>query len=258
MQELQVIEQNNEFYVDSREVAEMVGKRHDNLARDIKGYIKVLEDSSKLSSRKFFEESTYVNSQNKVQPCYLLTRKGCDIVANKMTGSKGVLFTATYVDAFHEMQEHIKKQSQLNVPQTPMQALEMMFKIQKDQEKFNQKMERQITSIRHIVGIETKNWRNDTNNILSAIAKHLGGKDMHQKVRAEAYKALEEKGRCNLKIRMQNRKGKMLANGATKTQIKKLSKLDVINDDPRLIEIYISVIKNMAIKYGVDVSQFEI
>ncbi|HGZ6384299.1 TPA: Rha family transcriptional regulator, partial [Staphylococcus aureus] len=123
MQALQIVEQNETHYVDSREVAEMIGKRHDNLVRDIKGYIKVLEDSSKLSSHNFFEESTYVNSQNKVQPCYLLTKKGCDIVANKMTGSKGILFTATYVDAFHKMDEYIKQQAQLNVPQTPMQAL---------------------------------------------------------------------------------------------------------------------------------------
>ncbi|MDN8828523.1 Rha family transcriptional regulator [Staphylococcus aureus] len=127
MQALQIVEQNETHYVDSREVAEMIGKRHDNLVRDIKGYIKVLEDSSKLSSHNFFEESTYVNSQNKVQPCYLLTKKGCDIVANKMTGSKGILFTATYVDAFHKMDEYIKQQAQLNVPQTPMQALRLMF-----------------------------------------------------------------------------------------------------------------------------------
>ena len=179
------------------------------------------------------------------------------MVANKMTGSKGVLFTAMYVDAFHKMDEHIKR-SQLNVPQTPMQALEMMFKVQKDQEQFNKEMKREITGIRNIVGIETKNWRNDTNKILSAIAQHLGGGDMHKKIKTEAYTALEEKGRCNLKVRMQNRKGKMLANGSTKTQINKLSKLDVIADEPRLIEIYISVIKSMAIKYGVDVSQFEI
>ncbi|WP_194750372.1 Rha family transcriptional regulator [Staphylococcus chromogenes] len=258
MQALQVIEQNNEFYVDSREVAEMVGKRHDNLVRDIKGYIKILEDSSKLSSHNFFEESTYINSQNKIQPCYLLTKKGCDMVANKMTGSKGVLFTAIYVDAFHEMQEHIKKQSQINAPTTQLEAIKMFVQIQEEQQAFNKRIEKDVNSIRHIVGIETKNWRNDTNNILSAIAKHLGGGNMHQKVRAEAYKALEDKGRCNLKIRMQNRKGKMLANGATKTQIKNLSKLDVITDEPRLIEIYISVIKNMAIKYGVDISQFEI
>lgn len=257
MQDLQVVEQNNEFYVDSREVAEMVGKRHDHLIRDIKGYIEVLEENPKLGTRNFFEESTYITNQNKIQPCYLLTKKGCDMVANKMTGSKGVLFTAMYVDAFHKMDEHIK-QSQLNVPQTPMQALEMMFKVQKDQEQFNKEMKREITGIRNIVGIETKNWRNDTNKMLGAIAQHLGGGEKHQKVRIEAYKLLEEKGRCKLEQRLNNRKAKMLSQGATKSQINKLSKLDVITDEPRLIEIYISVIKSMAIKYGVDVSQFEI
>lgn len=257
MQELQIVKQNNELYVDSREVAEMVGKRHDHLIRDIRGYIEILEDNPELGSRQFFEKSTYINSQNKLQPCYLLTKKGCDMVANKMTGSKGVLFTAMYVDAFHKMNEHIKE-SQLNVPKTPMEALEMMFKAQKNQEEFNKEMQREITGIRNIVGIETKNWRNDTNKVLAAIAQHLGGGDMHKKVKTEAYKLLEEKGRCKLDQRLNNRKAKMLSQGATKTQINKVSKLDVITDEPRLIEIYISVIKNMAIKYGVDVSQFEI
>ncbi|MGW7932151.1 Rha family transcriptional regulator [Staphylococcus xylosus] len=255
MQNLQVVEQNNEFYLDSRKVAEMIDKNHAHLMRDIRSYTEVIEDNPKLDSRNFFVESTYINSQNKPQPCYLLTKKGCDIVGNKMTGAKGTLFTAMYVDAFHEMDEHIK---QLNVPQTPMEVLELFFAQHKEQKQFNEQMQQEIRGIRHIVGIETKNWRNDTNKILSAIAQHLGGGDMHQKVKSEAYKALEEKGRCNLKIRMQNRKGKMLANGATKTQIKKLSKLDVITDEPRLIEIYIAVIKSMAIKYGVDISQFEI
>lgn len=258
MQNLQVVKQNDEFYIDSREVAEMVGKRHDHLIRDIKGYIEVLEENPKLGTRNFFEESTYITNQNKIQPCYLLTKKGCDMVANKMTGSKGVMFTAMYVDAFHKMDEYIKQQAQISTPTSQLEAIKMFVQIQEEQQAFNQRIENEVTGIRNIVGIETKNWRNDTNKILSAIAQHLGGGDMHKKIKSEAYTALEEKGRCNLKVRMQNRKGKMLANGATKTQINKLSKLDVINDDPRLIEIYISVIKSMAIKYGVDVSQFEI
>lgn len=258
MRALQIIEQNNEFYVDSREVSEMVGKRHDHLVRDIDNYFGVILQNPNLGAADFFVESSYTSNNNNTYKCYLLTKKGCDMVANKMTGSKGVLFTATYVDAFHEMQEHIKKQSQINAPTTQLEAIKMFVQIQEEQQAFNKRIENDVNNIRHIVGIETKNWRNDTNNILSAIAKHLGGGDMHQKVRAEAYKSLEDKGRCNLKIRMQNRKGKMLANGATKTQIKNLSKLDVITDEPRLIEIYISVIKNMAIKYGVDISQFEI
>ena len=35
MQELQIVEQNKELYVDSREVAEMVEKRHADLVRGV-------------------------------------------------------------------------------------------------------------------------------------------------------------------------------------------------------------------------------
>lgn len=157
---------------------------------------------------------------------------------------------------FIEVEKDYKEQHQ--VPQTPMQALEMMFNVQKEQQEFNKRIETEVTGIRNIVGIETKNWRNDTNKVLGAIAQQLGGGQKHKEVRTEAYKILEEKGRCKLEQRLNNRKAKMLAKGATKTQINKLSKLDVINDDPRLIEIYISGIKSMAIKYGVDTEQFEL
>lgn len=108
MNNLTIIKLNGQLLVDSREVGEMVGKRHDNLVRDIKGYKDILEDSSKLSSQDFFIESTYSNAQNKLQPCYLLTKKGCDMVANKMTGEKGILFTAEYVTRFEEMENRVQ------------------------------------------------------------------------------------------------------------------------------------------------------
>lgn len=83
----------------------MVGKEHKKLLRDIKKYSKVLDESPTLDRYNFFIESTYVNSQNKVQPCYEITRKGCDMVANKMTGEKGILFAAAYVTRFEEMEK---------------------------------------------------------------------------------------------------------------------------------------------------------
>lgn len=258
MQALQIVKQNNELYVDSRDVATMVDKQHKHLLRDIENYESAILQSPNLDPANYFIQSTYLGGNNQSYKHYLLTKKGCDIVANKMTGEKGILFTATYVDAFHEMQTHIEEQAQLNVPKTPMQALEMMFAVQKEQEQFNKQMQQEIIGIRNIVGMETKNWRNDANKVLAAIAQHLGGADKHKTIRIESYKLLEEKGHCKLELRMNNRKAKMLSKGATKTQINKVSKLDVINDDPRLIEIYISVIKSMAIKYGVDVGQFEI
>lgn len=120
MNELQVINHKGTQAVDSREVAEMVGKEHKNLLRDINGYIETMKNAGnlnggysnggqlKIEPSDFFIESTYTNSQNKEMPCYLLTKKGCDMVANKMTGEKGVLFTAAYVTAFERMREHIE------------------------------------------------------------------------------------------------------------------------------------------------------
>lgn len=109
--------------LDSREVAEMIDIRHDNLIKKIRSYQQIL-DSSKLRSQEFFIPSTYLNSQNKEQPCYLLTKKGCEMVANKLTGEKGVLFTAQYVNRFEEME---KKITQPQLPSSPMEVLKLTF-----------------------------------------------------------------------------------------------------------------------------------
>ena len=110
MKELTVFEHDHVDVVDSRQVAEMIGKDHAHLMRDIAGYAKIIESSSqtKFGLADFFIPSTYKDAQDKPRPCYLLTKKGCDMVANKMTGEKGVLFTAAYVTAFEAMRKHIE------------------------------------------------------------------------------------------------------------------------------------------------------
>lgn len=103
---MQVKDFHGKSVIDSREVAEMVEKQHKNLLRDIAGYIKIMEKSGelKIEPSDFFVPATYMSEQNKEMPCYLITKKGCDMIANKLTGEKGVLFTAAYVTAFEEMQ----------------------------------------------------------------------------------------------------------------------------------------------------------
>ena len=110
MNELQVFNFNQVDVVDSREVAKLVEKRHNDLLRDIRGYIEIMEKSGerKIAHSDFFIKSSYKSEQNKEMPCYLLTKKGCDMVANKMTGAKGVLFTAAYVTAFEKMREKVE------------------------------------------------------------------------------------------------------------------------------------------------------
>lgn len=93
--------------IDSRDVAKMLGKTHAHLMRDISQYINDLEMDPKLDSSKFFVESDYIDSMNRTKPCYLLTKQGCEFVANKLTGRKGTIFTATYVSLFNEYEaEH--------------------------------------------------------------------------------------------------------------------------------------------------------
>ena len=89
--------------ITSMEVAQMVGKEHAKLLRDIRNYIEHLGEA-KIGFTDFFQESTYLTEQNKTLPCFLVTKKGCEFIAHKMTGQKGSEFTARYINRFHEME----------------------------------------------------------------------------------------------------------------------------------------------------------
>ena len=115
MNELTVFNFNQVDVVDSREVAKLVDVRHADLLEKIGGYIKHLTNG-KFRSLDFFIPSTYQDGKGETRPCYLLTKKGCDMVANKMTGEKGVLFTAAYVTAFEKMREKVEQELPKDYP----------------------------------------------------------------------------------------------------------------------------------------------
>lgn len=94
--------------LDSREVAEMVEKKHYNLIRDIKGYVDELTEL-KIEFSDFFRESIYKDSTGRTLPRYDITKKGCEFIAHKLTGIKGTEFTARYINRFHDMEETIQK-----------------------------------------------------------------------------------------------------------------------------------------------------
>ena len=110
MNELKVVAMNGRLVTESREVAKMVGKDHADLLKDVRGYARILGEG-KVAVSDFFIESTYQSAQKKTLPCFQLTKKGCDLVANKMTGTKGVLFTATYINRFEEMENQLKQKN---------------------------------------------------------------------------------------------------------------------------------------------------
>ena len=105
-----------EQYIDSREAADMIEKRHGDLIRDIRKYVAQLTEC-KIASSDFFKESTYKDCTGRTLPCYLVTKKGCEFIAHKLTGTKGTIFTARYINRFHEMQDALStKEHKLKLP----------------------------------------------------------------------------------------------------------------------------------------------
>lgn len=106
-------------YISSRDIAEWTEKRHDHLIRDIEKYICVFSDDEQtpilgngITPRVegYFIADTYqVEDGGRAYKMFWCSRKGCEMIANKMTGKKGILFTAQYIEAFHAMEKECKK-----------------------------------------------------------------------------------------------------------------------------------------------------
>lgn len=160
------------YVIDSREVAEMIGVPHYQLMRSIRNYIEHFENA-KLYSEKFFVPHTYVNERNKEFNCYLLTKLGCEFVSNKMTGEKGSVFTALYVDLFNEM-ENVIKQEQLALTNSKLLELESEnYAIKQDVVKISETIKNILENER----ISTTQELELTELVNLVVTYELGGKD---------------------------------------------------------------------------------
>ena len=113
--------------VSSREVAEMMETRHDNLMNKIEKHTTILEKVSdlKIKVADLWILSSYLDAQGKERKEYQVTKKGCEFLAHKTTGEKGDLFTIRYMNKFEEMEQYIKEQQ---VPQlTEKQMLQLQI-----------------------------------------------------------------------------------------------------------------------------------
>ena len=143
---------------------------------------------------------------------------------------------------FKQIFDTVAKQ-QLEAKETKRIALEADSKAEEAKE--------EIQAIRDVVAINSTNWRKETSTLISKIALKLGGYENINLLREESYKILEERGRTRLSVKLTNKRRRMADEGVCKSKRDKLNKLDVIGEDSRLLEIYLAVVKDMAIKYGV-------
>lgn len=108
----------------------------------------------------------------------------------------------------------------------------------------------EVQAMRDVIALNPNSWRTDTTKLINAIAQQLGGFDHIKDVREESYKLLDERLGADVQTRLTNKRRRMADEGVCKSRRDKLTILDVIADDKKLIEGYIAIVKEMAIKYG--------
>lgn len=140
--------ESNQPLTNSKLVAEVFGKEHRNVVRDIKNLIKggVLKNEQ----TPMFEETTYINEQNKQSyPMFIMNQDGFTLLAMGFNGKKAMEFKLKYIEAFNAMKRQIE-QSKPSVPQNYLEALKSLVKAEEEKQQLaleNKKQQEQILTI---------------------------------------------------------------------------------------------------------------
>lgn len=241
---INITNQDGNLVVSSREVARNFEKQNQHVMQSIRE----LETSVKNSTNLFIE-SIYSDSYGREQREYLLTRDGFSLLVMGFTGKKALDWKLKYIEAFNKMEQALKEQNNLSNLSPQLQLLINMELKQKELETAVTETKEEIQSIRDVISINPRaEWRIETNNILNSIGKKL---DNYSTARSEVYEALKVRANCRPTVLVNNLKKRALENGMAPSKADKLNILDVLENDPRLREIYITIVKEMAIKHKV-------
>lgn len=265
MNQIQPIEINGQRLLNTAQLAESFGTDakviNRNFQRNAERYVQGKHYHALSGEElKAFKGSRQIDDSLKfTSVLYLWSEKGAWLHAKSLNTDQAWEAYEMLVDEYYRI-----KESTVNVHQLSpeLQMFNKLFNTLAQQELKQQQLKdevaqtkEQVNGIREIVALNSRDWRKDVNNILNKIALSLGGYEQYKNIRNESYELLEQRANCKLSIRVVNKQKKMALEGVAKSKVDKVSKLDAIDDDKRLLEIYIAVVKEMAIKYRVDIPQ---
>lgn len=125
-----------------------------------------------------------------------------------------------------------------------------------DHDKQLREVRLEVQGIREVVALNATDWRKDTTALLNKMSLRLNGDyGSVKELRAESYKMLDERFAVDVHCRLTNKRRRMADEGVCKSKRDSLNPLDVIGEDKKLIEGYVTIIKDMAIRYGASIAE---
>ncbi|RMC36959.1 phage antirepressor Ant [Lactobacillus sp. ESL0236] len=132
-----------------------------------------------------------------------------------------------------------------------LQMFSQMLKVNAEHERKIKRLDQKVDNITEIVSLNTTEWRKTAQGLIHKMAKTEGGFGAYQQIQGDIYKEVDARAGSSLKTRLTNLRQRMALNGSCKSAIDRLNRLDVIDADKRLKQIYMAVVKDFAIKYKV-------
>jgi hypothetical protein len=183
------------------------------------------------------------NQLNAVKDIPLFTEKGYLMIVKPLQGALAWKVQEQMIDNYFYVLNTLSEFS----PQ-----LRCLINLEINQNRLEEKInktEKEISTVKEIIAINPKaEWRKRTNKILNAIGDRIND---YEKPKTDAYEALKVRENCRPNILINNLRQRALINGMPKSKVDNLNMLDVLENEPRLKEIYITIVKEMAIKNSI-------
>ena len=243
-----VVLKEQQVVTTSLQVAETFEKQHKHVLDSLDELMGVAENSADL-----FWEDTYIHPQNKQSyRMIFMNRDGFTLLAMGFTGKKALEFKLKYIKAFNDMESHIKQQLDMSNLSPELQLMANLVNNMAKQELAQKQLNDKVDSISEIVALNTTDWRKESNALINKIVRIMGGTaEAHKDTRSAIFEEVNRRAGVSLETRLTNKRRRMADEGASKSKRDNLTKVDVILDDKKLVEIYVAVVKEFAIKYGV-------
>lgn len=113
-------------------------------------------------------------------------------------------------------------------------------------------LEQKLQNTCEVIALDKTAWRKDSEHLINKIARATGeGYGGIRLLYEEIYRSIESRAGVSLNTRLTNKRNRMAGEGVCKSKRDKLTRVDIIAEDKKLIEIYVAIVKELAVKYGV-------